>query len=191
MQSNDLKPTETPARVLDSDGQQIGTYQRSAETPDGPMLLIERDSRFGGGTIVVSAKEAGEPERGAWHLPYGELSIREAPPYSPNVALHAYFSFWERLGTGNVTQTLNEYLPTGSGPVASDRDVPDDPLRTAVESALHEGLDYHLIQLTIKNGTVLLEGYQRDTPRRLKAAQAAASVPGVKEVVNMLVIRAL
>ena len=66
MQSNDLKPTETPARVLDSDGQQIGTYQRSAETPDGPMLLIERDCRFGGGTIVVPEKEAGEPEHGDW-----------------------------------------------------------------------------------------------------------------------------
>ena len=86
-----------------------------------------------------------------------------------------------------------EYTPTGSGTVTSDsnKNVPDDQLRAAVESALHEGLDYHLIQVGVNRGTVLLEGYQRDTPRRLKAAQAAASVPGVKEVINMLVIRAL
>jgi hypothetical protein len=36
-----------------------------------------------------------------------------------------------------------------------------------------------------------LEGYQSDTPARLAAAQAAASVPGVKEIINMLVIRPL
>ena len=42
-------------------------------------------------------------------------------------------------------------------------------------------------RVSVKRGTVLLEGYQMDTPARL----AAASVPGVKEVVNMLVIRVL
>jgi len=39
----------------------------------------------------------------------------------------------------------------------------------------------------VKRGTVLLEGYQIDTPARLAAAEAAASVPGVKEIINMLV----
>jgi osmotically-inducible protein OsmY len=47
----------------------------------------------------------------------------------------------------------------------------------------------YLAHVSVKRGTVLLEGYQDDTPGRLAAAEAAASVPGVKEVINMLVIR--
>ena len=43
--------------------------------------------------------------------------------------------------------------------------------------------------MSVNRGTVLLEGYQNDTPERLAAAEAAAAVPGVKEIVNMLVIR--
>lgn len=183
-----------PTQVLGADGQQVGTYQRTVDTPDGEMMLIAREERLGGGTIVMPASEAGEPN-GAWHLPYDELSIREAPPYSPNVDLHAYFEFWERLGTGNFNMTMAEFLPTGSGPVRSDADVPDDCLQEAVTAALHEaagrGVNHHLVRVSVKRGTVLLEGYQNDTPARLAAAEAAASVPGVKEIIDMLVIRAL
>jgi hypothetical protein len=184
-------PTAAPAPVFASDGRRIGTCRSGAQARDGLLLLIEREERLGGGTIAVPAKEAGEPERDGWHLPYGELSIREAPPYSPNVDLNAYLLFWERLGAANYNLAADEYTPTGSGPVDSERTVPDGQIRAAVESALREGLDYHLIQVDVHNGTVLLQGYERDTPRRLQAAQAAASVPGVKEVINMLVIRPL
>ena len=90
---------------------------------------------------------------------------------------------------------MDEYMPTGSGPVLSDVDVPDDRLQEAVTAALREatdtGVDYHLVHVSVNRGTVLLEGYQNDTPGRLAAAEAAASVPGVKEIINMLVIRAL
>jgi hypothetical protein len=39
------------------------------DTPDGKMMLIAREARLGGGTIVVSAREAGEPDS-AFHLTY-------------------------------------------------------------------------------------------------------------------------
>jgi hypothetical protein len=163
--------------------------------PEGEILLIAREERLGGGTIVVPAREADDPD-GAWRLPYNELAIREAPPYSPNVELHAYFEYWKRLGAGDYNNSADEYMPTGSGPVISQSDVldvPDDRLQDAVIAALREDreVDYHLVRVSVKRGTVLLEGYQSDTPARLAAAQAATSVPGVKEIINMLVIRAL
>ena len=37
-----------PTKVLDANGQQVGTYQRSVDTPDGALLLIAREERFGG-----------------------------------------------------------------------------------------------------------------------------------------------
>jgi hypothetical protein len=156
------------------------------------MLLIARDERFGGGTIVVPAHEAEEQED-AWRLYYSELSVLEAPPYSPNVDLHAYFEFWERLAGRNMNSSPSQYMTSGSGPVQSEVEVPDDRLQEAVTAALREAADVasHLVTTSVKQGTVLLEGYQEETSARLAAAQAAASVPGVKEVINMLVIRAL
>ncbi len=178
-----------PTQVLDSDGQPIGKYQSSVDTRDGEMLLIARDEQFGGGTIVIPAREADERD-GEWRLPYGGLSILEAPPYSTNVDIHAYFEFWRRLGAGNSNGSMNEFMPTGSGPVLSDVDFPDSILQTDVSDALREaeGVDYHLARVSVNRGTVLLEGYQNDTPGRLAAAKAAR-VPGVKEIINMLVIR--
>ena len=180
-----------PTQVFDSEGQCVGTYQRSIGTPDGQMMLIDRNERLGGGTIVVPERQA-EEQDARWQLPYGELSMREAPPYSPNVDLSAYFAFWERLGSSNTNSSLSEYVPTGSGPVPSDWDVPDGDLREAVTAVLHESggvVNLHALQVSVKRGTVLLEGYQNDTTGRRGAAKAAASVLGVKEIVNMLVIR--
>ena len=182
-----------PTQVLDTDGKRVGTYQRAVDTPDGEAILIAREERLGGGTIVVPGREGDESD-GTWRLPYGELSIREAPPYSPRVNMHAYFEFWKRLGVGNFNGSMDEYMSTGSGAVVSDRDVPDDRLQETVTAALREaasgGVDHHLVQVSVNWGTVLLEGYQFDTPARLAAARAAASVPGVKEIINMLVVRA-
>jgi osmotically-inducible protein OsmY len=117
-----------PTPVLDVDGHQAGTYQRSVDTPDGAMLLIAREENLGG------------------------------------------------------------------RPVSSEEEVPDDRLQEAVTAALREagdqGVNYHLVHVHVNRGTVLLEGYQNDTVGRLAAAEAAR-VPGVKEIVNMLVIRAL
>ena len=180
-----------PTQVFDSEGQCVGTYQRSIGTPDGQMMLIDRNERLGGGTIVVPERQA-EEQDARWQLPYGELSMREAPPYSPNVDLRAYFAFWERLGSSNTNSSLSEYVPTGSGPVPCTMDVPDDDLREAVTAVLHESgglVNLHTLQVSVKRGTVLLEGYQNDTTGRRGAAEAAASVLGVKEIVNMLVIR--
>ena len=180
-----------PTQVFDSEGQCVGTYQRSIGTPDGQMMLIDRNERLGGGTIVVPERQVDE-EGTRWRLPYGELSMREAPPYSPNVDLRAYFAFWERLGSSNTNSSLSEYVPTGSGPVPFTGDVPDSDLREAVTAVLHESgglVNLHTLQVSVKRGTVLLEGYQNDTTGRRGAAEAAASVLGVKEIVNMLVIR--
>jgi len=189
----DLQSTQ----VLDIEGHLAGTYQHSVNTDDGELMLIARDERLGGGTIVMSAREAGEPPQPEteWRLPYGELSIREAPQYSQNVDPHAYFEFWERLGARNSNMTMEEYLPTGSGTVSSNVDLPDDLLREEVIAALADTADRSVITnlatVSVKDGTVLLEGYQNTTQGRLSAAEAAASVAGVKEIVNMLVIRAL
>ncbi|MFT5365739.1 MAG: hypothetical protein ACI8V2_000680 [Candidatus Latescibacterota bacterium] len=180
-------------QVLDAKGQQVGTYLSSHDTPDGEMMLIAREGRFGGGRIVVPASEV-RRENDAWHLPYSELSIHEAPLYSSNVAMHAYFEFWKRLGTSNVNNLMIQSLPMGSGSVSSDVDVPDTPLQEAVIAAVQKvggGMDAHLVHVCVKRGTILLEGYQNDTPGRLVVAEAAASVPGVKEIVNMLVIRSI
>ncbi len=183
-----------PTDVFDSTGQLIGTYQRSIQTTDGKVMLVTRDERFGGGTIVLSAHEAGDPEQ-PWHLPYGELSIREAPPYSPNVPLHAYFDFWERLGADNRNISMDAYLPGGSRTLQTNGGVPDDMLREAITDALDEDTDgvinVHGIDMSVHEGTVLLEGFQNDTRGRLAAAEAVATVPGVREIVNMLVIRPL
>jgi hypothetical protein len=181
-----------PNEVFDAEGQSIGTYQHSILSKEGKMMLIARDEQFGGGTIVLSAHEAGEPEI-PWHLPYGEISIREAPPYSPNVPVHAYFRFRERLGADNSNISMGSYLPSGSGTLQTNGGVPDDLLRSAINEALDEDdrINHHLIDMSVHEGTVLLEGFQNDTQERLLAAQAVASVPGVREIVNMLVIRPL
>jgi len=156
------------------------------------MLFLAREERLGGGIIIIPIRSTSKSDD-AWHLAYSELSVREAPPYSPNVDLHAYFAFWERLGTDDFNRSMGEYMPSGSGPVDSTAEVPDGLLRDAVMAALRhsEGVLPHLIAVSVKAGTVLLEGFQGDTPARLSAAQAVAKVPGVKEIVNMLVIRSL
>ena len=182
-------------QVMDADGQTAGTYRRTVDTPEGKVMLIARDERLGGGTIVVPARDA-EVVNGACSLAFGSVSIREAPPYSPNVDLNAYVDYWKRLGASNYTISLAEYMPTGSGSVPSEVDVRDDFLLQEVSAALRDdaagrSVNSHLVKVSVQQGTVLLEGYQNDTQGRLDAAAAAASVPGVKEVVNMLVIRAI
>jgi len=64
----------------------------------------------------------------------------------------------------------------------------------AVIAALRDAggcVNRHLVRVSVKHGTVLLEGYHNDTPGRLAAAEAAASVPRVKEIIDMLMIRAV
>lgn len=124
---------------------------------------------------------------------YSVLSIEEAPPYSPNVDLHAYFEYWERLGTNDFNRSKADYAAAGSGPVRCDVEVPDNELQWQVEAALKHAADIypHLITVTVNQGTVALEGTQNDTVARLKAAECVAGVAGVKEIINMLVIRAL
>ena len=130
----------------------------------GTVKLITREEQLGGGTIVVPARAANWSDN-ACLLPYGELSIREAPPYSPNVDFHAYFAFWKRLVSGNVNLAGSQYMPTGSGSVSSDVEVPDDRISEALTAALRraDGVNRYLVQLTVKHGTVLLEGSQLDT----------------------------
>jgi hypothetical protein len=184
---------EQPKRVIDADGQDIGVYVRRVDTAKGEAVLIQRAERLGGGTIVLPARDL-EQRGEEWVAPYEDLSILEAPPYSPNVELDAYLDFWKRLGTSNMMSSVSEFLSTGSGPVESGQDVPDAQIEEMVNERLRDasdkGVDHYLVSVSVNNGTVLLEGYQSDTPARLAAAQAAASVPGVKEIVNMLAIRA-
>jgi hypothetical protein len=181
-----------PQRVTDLNGQDIGVYIRRVDTAKGGAVLIERAESLGGGTIVVAADDL-EQRAADWTVPYEDLSIMEAPPFSPNVELDAYLDFWKRVGTSDMNTTLNQFMSSGSGPVRSGQDAPDARIEAMVKEHLQEaeGVADHLVRVSVRNGTVLLEGYQGDTLGRLAAALAAASVPGVKEIVNMLVIRAL
>jgi hypothetical protein len=182
-----------PRPVLGANGDLVGNVLSSEDTSDGEMVLVARDERLGGGTIVLSTVQAGEPDT-AWRVPYGELSILEAPPYSPNVDMHAYFTYWERLGVDNVNISASAYESAGSRIVDCDVEVPDEGVKEEVIAVLGDTdgvVAPHLIRVSVKNGTVLLEGSQLDSPARLAAAKAAASVPGVKEIVNLLVVRAI
>ena len=61
----------------------------------------------------------------------------------------------------------------------------------AVIAALRDAggcVNHSLVRVSVRCGTVLLEGYQNDIPGRLAAAEAAASVPGVEEIIDMLMI---
>lgn len=179
-------------QVTDFNGKLIGTYVRSVNSEMDELLLVERQERLGGGTIVVPMPKAGPPDE-PWQLPYCERSVREAPPYSPNVNLQAYVEFWKRLGPDNFNRSQADTVNAGSGPVDCQVEVPDDELQEQVRAALNHvsGVFPHLITTTVTRGTVLLEGYQGDTIGRLRAAQTAASIVGVKEVINMLVIRSV
>ena len=182
-----------PTQVRDAYEHSVGTYQRSVDTPDSEIMQIAREDRLGGGTIVVSARETGEPTD-AWRLPYGGLSIREASPYSPNVDLAAYFEFWERLGVSNFNTSAAEYVPSGCGTIPFDVEAPDNRLQEAVIAALREAggcVNNHLVRMSVKRGTVLLEGYQNDIQGCLAAAEAASSVPGIEEIINIPIIRAV
>jgi hypothetical protein len=181
-------------RVVSPDGEIVGTAGQRLETDSGEVMLVERVEHLGGGRIVVPAREL--RERGEEIVtPYGRLSVREAPPYSPNVPLEAYVRFWRRLDGSNLNESESAFLTPGSGQVPGpSSNLPDEEIAALVELRLREagssGVEHHLIEVTAKNGTVLLEGRQNDTAARLAAAQTAASVPGVREVVNMIVIRA-
>jgi hypothetical protein len=155
-------------------------------------MLVHRAEHLGGGTIVLPASEL-EDRAEEIVTPYDTLSLREAPPYSANVPLEAYLRFWRRLGASNTNQSETEFLTADSGPVAGPpSSLTDDQISELVKDRLRRapGVSPHLIETTVRNGTVLLEGDQSDTLARLAAGQAAAGVPGVKEIVNMLVVRA-
>jgi len=179
--------------IVGLDGEFLGTAGPQVETHLGRAVLVQRADELGGGTIVLPARQL--EDRGDRVIaPYGRLSMREAPPYSANVPLAAYLRYWERLGASDVNQSESSYLPTGSGPVTGpESDLADEQIAARVKQRLRRapGVVANPIKVTVSEGTVLLEGEQNDTEARLAAAQAAAAVPGVREIVNMLVVRAV
>lgn len=189
-----MRDTAADKRVVGMQGEVLGSVAQAPSLQNGhQVVLVERSDELGGGTIVLPSIEL--EDRGEEMLaPYGKLSIREAPPYSPNVPFDAYLDYWRRLQDGNVFQPESGFVPTGSGPVAGlHADISDEEVtelvRERIENATPSGVAPHLIELSVRNGTVLLQGYQSDATTRLAAAQAAAAVAGVREVVNMLIIR--
>ena len=186
-----VKNTIDDKPLVGFEGESLGTVGQRLETREGAVALVHRAERLGGGTIVLPASEL-EDRAEEIVAPYDKLSIMEAPPYSPEVPLESYLRFWKRLGGGNINQTEAEYLTADSGPVAGPpSDLTDDEIAGLVKDRLQHtsGVSPHLIEITVRNGTVLLEGDQGDTTTRLAAGEAAATVPGVKEIVNMIVIR--
>ena len=187
-----MKRTIADKRLVGFEGEPLGKVGQRLETRQGAVVLVHRAKDLGGGTIVLPADELEERAEEV-AAPYGKLSILEAPPYSSEVPLESYLRFWKRLGAGNVNQTESEFLTADSGPVAGPPSRnSDSQIAELVKDRLRResGVLPHLIEITVRNGTVLLEGDQEDTSARLAAGQAAATVPGVKEIVNMLVVRA-
>jgi hypothetical protein len=175
------------------EGESLGTVRQRVATHLGAAVLVQRIEELGGGTIVLPADQL-EARGDEVASPYSRLSIREAPPYSANVPVMAYLRYWDRLGAGDVNQSEASYVPTGSGPVAGPvSDLTDEEIAGLVKQALRDapGVVANPIRVTVSGGTVLLEGEQNDTLARAAAAEAAAGVPGVKEIVNMVVVRAV
>ena len=187
-----MKKAIDDKRLVNLDGELIGTAWQRVETPQGAVVLVHRAEHLGGGTIVLPAREL-EERAEEIVAPYGMLSIREAPPYSFNVPLEAYLRFWKRLGASNTSQTESQFVTADSGPVAGPpSDLTDDEIAELVKDRLEQASRVfpHLITITVRNGTVLMEGEQNDTLARLAAGEAATTVPGVSEIVNMIVVRA-
>ena len=181
-------------RLINLEGREIGTALERRETDKGAVVLVSRVESLGGGTVVFPIREL-EDRGKEIAAPYDELSLLEAPPYSPNVNLGAYVTYWQRLADTNYSSSATAFLPTGSGRITGEiADAPDDQIEAQVKrrlrAAASHGVRHRTIQVTVNNGTVILQGHQNDTPTRLAAAQAASSVPGVKEIVNMIVVRA-
>ena len=187
-----VKRTIADKPLVGFEDEPLGTVGQRLETRRGEVVLVHRAEHLGGGTIVLPL---GELEDRAEEVvaPYGKLSILEAPQYSSDVPLESYLRFWKRLGAGNIGQTKSEFLSADSGPVAGPPSSNTGAqIAELVKDRLQQaaGVSPHLIEITVRNGTVLLEGDQEDTTARLAAGEAAATVPGVREIVNMLVVRA-
>ena len=185
---------EESKKLIKSSGQVIGRLIEIKQLAKGALAIVEREERLGGGKIVLPMRELDE-SGDCYDAPYDELSTREAPPYSINVNLESYLEYWRRLADINYSSSATSFLPTGSGLIEGDHpEVSDEQIEKHVKEKLRaarsEGVHSRVIRVTVKNGTVVLEGHQNDTPTRLAAARAAASVLGVREIVNMLVIRA-
>jgi hypothetical protein len=187
-----VKETADDKRLVGFHGESLGTVGERLETHGGVLVLVHRAEHLGGGTILLPASEL-EDRAEEVVAPYGKLSIREAPPYSTNVPLESYLQFWKRLGAGNSNQGEDSFLSADSGPVdGPPSHLSDDEIVQLVRDGLRgvPGVSSHAIEVTVRNGTVLLEGIQNDTLARLAAGQAAAALPGVRELVNMIVVRA-
>lgn len=123
-------------RLVGFGGEPFGTAGQRLETPQGAVVLVHRAEDLGGGIIVLPASEL-EDRAEEIVAPYGELSIREAPPYSSDVPLDSYLRFWKRLGASNSSQTESEYLTADSGPVAGPpSSLTDDQIAELVKDGL-------------------------------------------------------
>jgi hypothetical protein len=174
-------------------GEHLGRVGERVETRLGTAAFVQRAEDLGGGMTVVPANQL-EDRGEEIASPYGRLSMLEAPPYSANVPLTSYLRYWKRLGAGNINQDESSYLSTGSGPVGGEEtELTDEEIAGLIEGALRAAPSVvaNAIDVTVRDGTALLEGEQNDTPARLAAAQAAAGVRGVREIVNMIVVRAV
>ena len=99
-------------RLINLEGREIGTVLEQRDTGKGAVVLVSRVELLGGGTVVFPIREL-EDRGEEIAAPYDELSLLEAPPYSPNVNLEVYVTYWLRLADTNYSSSATAFLPTG------------------------------------------------------------------------------
>ena len=110
-----------PTQAFDRDGQQVGTYLRSIDTPDGEMLLIAREERLGGGSVVTptpycSGRELPGSGSSAPYPEGGKTMSQETrvshPRYSLRAAEVEGFDSLAELALDMITRALRSLWKT-------------------------------------------------------------------------------
>jgi hypothetical protein len=191
--------------VCHSMGDVVGTVEGVIGTAHGePLLLIARRDTFGGGIIVVPARQVELDAKVT--LPPDADGVAALPQYVEQVPIGRYLDDWRRFtysadATDPGTQQLSDEERALLAEHASTREAhaahphgprPNADIAAEVQQLLTEDdrVNPHTIKVEVFNGVVVLDGEQSDMVMRRTAEELAFSVSDVRDVVNMIVVNA-